>query len=285
MLKIRPIGSVDATVADHPGMAVLEAAGVCQSGSLDTDVAELVHTLGRPDIEVDIVVSRPESAPGTPAGPVTPFEPPTDPLECAEALAQWNSQRSQRAVALCRRDGNWAAAARLWRTGANVHDEVVVSALAQAPTAATVGHILGNTEPARFHGINIEAAALEPAVNDWLTGRHPDIVGRLTSVGLSVPQARIIEAIGDAGTTRAVMTAAQFTLDGPCWASLGITVADTSLGRVVITNALGPDGRQWTTVLPGSADAVRTAVDELLESLPCGHDWMNHQRIPHSEFA
>ncbi|WP_301149889.1 ESX secretion-associated protein EspG [Mycobacterium simiae] len=279
VLKVRPVGAVAATVADHPGMEVLEQAGVCLGGALDGDVAEWILTLGRPDIEVDVVVTRPQTDPTTPAGPVTPFEAPQDAIEAADALARWNATWApQRALALCRRDNSWIAAARLWHTGAEGLDEVVVSALGPVSPPEVVCAVLGNVAPAQFHGINVEAAVIEPVINDWLAGRGSDIVAMLTAIGLSVPQALIVEAIGDATTTRAVLTAAQFSLDGPQWAALGISVADTRLGRVVITNALGPDGRQWTTVLPGSDAAVAGAVTELLDSLPTTTGWMTHQR-------
>lgn len=279
VLKVRPVGAVAATVADHPGMAVLEQAGLCSGGALDADVADWILTLGRPDIEVDVVVTRPQADPATPAGPVTPFQPPPEAIEAAEALARWNATRApQRALALCRRANSWIAAARLWHTGAEGLDEVVVSALGPVSPPEVVCAVLGNMAPAQFHGINVEAAVIEPVINDWLAGRGSDIVAMLTAIGLSVPQALIVEAIGDATTTRAVLTAAQFSLDGPQWAALGISVADTRLGRVVITNALGPDGRQWTTMLPGSDAAVAAAVTELLDSLPTTTGWMTHQR-------
>nr|VTP02297.1 hypothetical protein BIN_B_04451 [Mycobacterium riyadhense] len=280
VLKVRPIGAVAATLSDHPGVAVLEQAGVCRGGGLDGDVAEWVATLGRPDVELDVVVSRPETAPTTLAGPPSPFEAPIDTIQAAEALTRWHAQRPpQRAVALCRRAGVWVAAARLWRSGNDSIDEVVISPLGSASIATTVCSVLGASQPAQFHGINVEAATLEPLVARWQADPGSDIVAALIEVaGLSVPQAKVIQAAGDATATRAVLGAAQFSIDGPCWAPLGVTVIDTVLGRVVISNAMGPDARQWTTVLPGTDSAVATAVDELLDSLPCGPGWVTHQR-------
>lgn len=279
VLKVRPIGSVAATVEDHPGMAVLEQAGVCSAGVVDGDVAEWVRTLGRPDIEVDVVVSRPETATTTLAGPPPLFEAPDDPIQAAETLTRWYAQRApQRVVAVCRRDGAWVAAARLWRAGNDSIDEVVISPLGAAPIASVPGQVLGAGKPARFHGINVEAARLEPLVAEWQARPGSDIVAALAGHGLSVPQARVVQAVADATTTRMVLTAAQFSIDGAAWAPLAVTVADTVLGRVVITNAPGPDTRQWTTLLPGTDSAVVAAVEELLDSLPCGCGWTTHQR-------
>lgn len=60
-LKIRPIGAVQATIAAHPGMEVLENAGICQGGEVDPSVASWVRALGRPDVEIDVTITRPRS--------------------------------------------------------------------------------------------------------------------------------------------------------------------------------------------------------------------------------
>src|SRR4051794_6894868 len=133
VLKVRPVGDVDATLASHGGMAVLETAGVCRDGVLDPDVADWMLTLGRPDIELAIMMSRPEAKPDRLLGPPPVFEAPSDPVDAARALAQWRMrQPAQRAAALCRRIGWWVAASRVWRAGTEDLDEIVVSPLGQA---------------------------------------------------------------------------------------------------------------------------------------------------------
>lgn len=115
-LKIRPIGAVQATIAAHPGMEVLENAGICQGGEVDPSVASWVRALGRPDVEIDVTITRPEIRPERLEGPPAVFTAPEDAIEAAEALARWYAQRPpQRVVTLCRRDNAWVAAARLWR--------------------------------------------------------------------------------------------------------------------------------------------------------------------------
>lgn len=279
-LKIRPIGSVQATLADHPGLAVLETAGVIADGDVDPDVASWVATLGRPDLEIDVIVSRPEEQSDRLLGPPPMFVTPDDPIEAAAALAKWYAERpAQRAVALCRRDGVWVGAARLWRPGHDSSDDIVVSPLGSAPVSDAVVEVLGTASPAHFHGINSEAAALNSALTAWQANPvGHDLVADLVAVGLSVPQSRLVEAVADRGTTRAVVSAAQFSINGKELASTAVTVADTILGRVVVSNVIGPDGRQWTTLLPGTDDAIARAVLELLGSLPCGRDWTTHQR-------
>jgi hypothetical protein len=278
-LKIRPIGAVQATIADHPGIEVLKSAGIYQGGEVDPSVASWVRTLGRPDVEIDVTITRPETRPDRLEGPPAVFTAPEDPIEAAEALAQWYAQRpAQRVVTLCRRDNTWVAAARLWRLGQDTSDEVVVSPLSETKIAHVVVNTLGPADPAQFHGINSEAAVLNTVLAAWQANPAIDIIAGLVEVGLSVPQARLVEAVADRGTTRAVIGAAQFSISGPVRAPMAVTVADTLLGRVVVSNSVGPDGRQWTTLLPGADHAIHTAVLELLETLPSGRGWATHQR-------
>jgi hypothetical protein len=280
-LKIRPVGSVQATLADHPGLAVLDAAGVIADGRIDPDVASWVAVLGRPDLEVDVSVSRPEEQSARLLGPPPLFVAPDDPIEAAEALAQWYADRPpQRVAALCRRDGTWVGAARLWRPGQDSSDDIVISPLGSAQISEAVIDVLGAAAPAHFHGINSEAAALNSALSAWQANpAGHDLIADLVGIGVTVPQARLVEAVADRGTTRAVVSAAQFSIDGKELASTAVTVVDTVLGRAVVSNVVGPDGRQWTTLLPGTEDAITRAVLELLGSLPCGRDWATHQRI------
>ena len=124
-LKIRPVGSAQETLPDHPGLEPLERAGVCHGGVIDPEIADWVTTLGRADIEVDIAVTRPTGSPTELVGPPAAFVPP--PIGAADALCEWNTARApQRVVALCRRHGQWVAAARLWQPGHDT-DEVVLT--------------------------------------------------------------------------------------------------------------------------------------------------------------
>ena len=86
------------------------------------------------------------------------------------------------------------------------------------------------------------ASTATAALNAVLTPGKPirsaiDLVADLVGVGLTVPQARLVEAVADRGATRAVVSAAQFSIDGKELASAAVTVADTILGRVVISNS------------------------------------------------
>jgi hypothetical protein len=168
----------------------------------------------------------------------------------------------------------------MWRAGEDAIDDVVVSALGDISVGQRVHEVLGPGEAADFRGINIEATVLAPVVAQWQATPDVDVVTELSRVGLTVPQARIVQAVGDATTTRATVSAAQFSVDGPAWAPLPVMIADTIVGRVVLSTSTGPDGRQWMTLLPGTEHAVNMAVGELLDRLPSGAGWATHVRTP-----
>jgi len=280
VLKVRPVGDVDGMVADHPGLAVLEEAGVCHGGLLDPDVADWLLTLGRPDIELDVMVSRPDGSSDRLVGPPPVFEAPQDSVEAAEALSRWHErQPSQRAAVLCRRGSWWVAAARMWHGGEDPIDEVVVSPLGQTSPAGAVNDIVGPGTAAQFHGINIESTVLEAIITDWQAHPDTDVVTALVEAGLTVAQARIVAAVGDATATRAVVTAVEYSVDGASPPVAGISVVDTLVGRVLISTCEGPDGRAWTMLFPGTVQRVATGVEELLARLPSGRDWTTHHRI------
>jgi len=275
VLKIRPIGTVEPTVADHPGVEVLKRAGVVKAGVVDPDVATWVRTLGRPDIEVDITITRPTTT-GT-AGPPALLKAPADPLEAVRVLAEWHEGRWQRAAALCRRDGSWVAAARLWRTGSEQVDDIEVTPLGIGVGAA-VGQLLGPGTPAAFGGINTHTAALADVLTAWQRAPHTDVLAELLGIGLTAPQATLIRAAADAGAARAVITATEFTVESPPASVGGFAVIDSSRGRVLATTTIGFDGRERTTLLPGTGAAIEAAVMELLETLPSGPEWCSHKR-------
>jgi hypothetical protein len=155
----------------------------------------------------------------------------------------------------------------------------VVSPLGRTSPAGAVNDILGPGTPAQFHGINIESTVLEAIITDWQAHPDTDVVTALVEAGLTVAQARIVAAVGDATATRAVVTAVEYSVDGASPPVAGISVVDTLVGRVLISTCEGPDGRAWTMLFPGTVQRVATGVEELLARLPSGRDWVTHHRI------
>jgi hypothetical protein len=285
-LRVRPVGDVEAMLASHPGLQALEEAGVCQGRTLDPDVAEWLLTLGRCDIELSIMVTRPAERAERLAGPPEVFRPPADPLKdplaVAEALRAWRAhQPADRAAVLCRRAGQWVVAARVWQGGEEPVDEVTVSPL-EGDTTMTqaVADILGEELPAEFEGINIEAERLQTVLSNWQADpQGHDVIGELLKLGLTARQARVVVAVSDVGAVRASIGAVQYSLDGPAFAATGAMVVDTLMGRVVVSSSTGEDQQRWTMLFPGTVARIGRAVSDVLQELPSGTGWQSHERI------
>ncbi|BBY96391.1 hypothetical protein MGALJ_60600 (plasmid) [Mycobacterium gallinarum] len=285
-LRVRPVGDTEAMLASHPGLQVLEEAGVCQGRTLDPDVQEWLLTLGRCDIDVSIMVTRPDERSERLTGPPEIFKPPADPLKeplaAAAALRAWRAHQSAaRTAVLCRRDGKWVVAARVWRSGDEPLDEVTISPLEGDTTVfEAVNDLLGDELPAEFEGINIEAERLESVLSSWQADPQGyDVIGELLKLGLTARQARVIVAVSDTGAVRAAIGATQYSLDGPEFAATGAMVVDSLMGRVVISSSTTDDQQRWTMLFPGTTARTGRAVSDVLKDLPSGAGWQHHQRI------
>ncbi|WP_240163597.1 ESX secretion-associated protein EspG [Mycolicibacterium sphagni] len=285
-LRVRPVGDTEAMLASHPGLQVLEEAGVCQGRTLDSDVRDWLLTLGRCDIDVSIQVIRPDERSDRLTGPPEIFTPRADPLRdphaAAAALRAWRTHQSaERTAVLCRRDGKWVVAARVWRIGDDPIDDVTVSPLEGDTTVfQAVNDLLGDEVPADFEGINIEPERLEAVLSAWQLDRQGyDVIGELLKLGLTARQARIIVAVSDTGAVRAAIAATQYSVDGPEFAASGAMVVDSLMGRVVISSNTTDDQQRWTMLFPGTTARVSRAVSDVLHNLPSGTGWERHQRI------
>lgn len=285
-LRVRPVGDTEAMLASHPGLQALEEAGVCQGRTLDPDVQEWLWTLGRCDVDVSIRVSRPDERSERLTGPPELFKPPADPLKeplaAAEALRAWRAHQSaDRTAVLCRRDGKWVVAARVWRSGDEPLDEVTISPLEGDTTVfEAVNDLLGDELPAEFEGINIEAERLESVLGSWQADPQGyDVIGELLKLGLTARQARVVVAVSDTGAVRAAIGATQYSLDGPEFAATGAMVVDSLMGRVVISTSTTDDQQRWTMLFPGTVARVGRAVSDVLKHLPSGDGWEHHQEI------
>lgn len=302
-LRVRPVGDVNAMLAGHPGLQVLADQGICTpgvltavgddddeatwrvraAGALDEDVYEWLWTLGRPDIEVIIEISRPAEQSDRLLGPPPLLDlgvdPETHPVEAYAALQQWRAEQPpQRAAVLCRRDGQWVCAARVWQVGAESFDEIVVSPLGAADIGTSVNEILGHVPAAEFEGINQPAQTIEPIVTAWQAEPSMDVVSELAAAGLTIPQARVLAAAADASATRITVCVMEHSVDGPAFGGRTVTVLDSLYGRVLISGTDAAESEPWTMIFPGTARRITKAVNEMCSSVPSGADWVTHQR-------
>jgi hypothetical protein len=298
-LKVRPTDGIEgADLSSHPGLQVLQEAGVCTGAVVDSDVADWVMVLGRPEIEVSVEITVPALVSERLLGPPPVFATTADlsairsgadaAIQAYEELLAWRKQQpTQRIATLCRRDGFWVSAARIWHpadegtenTGhaddtqpqSGELDEIVVTPLEHKPVGASVLELLGAAEPAEFRGLSANSAVLDSIVNQWQHDPATNLVAQLVNeLEISAEQARIIEAVGDRSSARAAISACEYHLDGARSAQKAVLVADTIYGRVLVSNDTGFDDQLWTMLTPGSEQRIDAALDALLSSLPCG---------------
>lgn len=307
-LKVRPTDGIEgADLSSHPGIAVLQDAGVYVNGGVDGDVAQWVMVLGRPDIEVTVDVSVPAVSSDRLLGPPPVFRTTADlaaiskggdaAIEAYAELLEWRKQQPpQRIATLCCRDGYWVSAARVWHSAADPAqtesddlddasntgelDEIVVTPLGRKPVGASVLELLGVTGPADFRGLSASSRLLDSIVSQWQ--HDPDgnnLVAQLVDeLEISAEQARIIEAVGDRSAARATIGACEYHFDGPRYAQKAMLVADTIYGRVLVSGDTGFDDQEWTMLTPGTESRIEAALDEVLSSLPCGSEWSHYRR-------
>jgi hypothetical protein len=295
-LRVRPAdGAERADLSTHPGFEVLEQAEVWTGTTLDPDVEQWVHILARPDIRVDIEVDVPSKVSAQLLGPAPIFTPSFDlatiqqsgtaAVAAYEELQQWRAQQpAQRVATLCRRDGIWVAATRLWQSGSEYTgierdevDEIVVSLVGDRPIGTTVAELLGKAAAAQFRGLSIQASVLNDIVVQWQRDPDTNIVAILVDHGLTVEQARIVEAFADRSAVRATVTAMQLRPGRNEWAQRTMTVADTVYGRVVRSES-GSGEQMWTLIAPGTEHHISVALNEVLESLPSGRNWAEYTK-------
>lgn len=295
-LRVRPAdGAERADLSTHPGFEVLQQAGVWADGALDPDVEQWLHALARPDIRVDVEVDVPTKVSAQLLGPAPLFTPSHDlrtiqlsgtaAIAAYQELQQWRAgQPAQRVATLCRRGGVWVAAARLWQPGSDHTgddreelDEIVVSLVGDRPIGATVTELLGSATAAQFRGLSIQLSVLNDIVAQWQHDPDTNIVAALVDHGLTIEQARIVEAFADQSAVRATITAMQLRPGCTDYAQRTMTVADTIYGRVLRSES-GSAEQMWALMAPGNEHHIGAALNEVLESLPSGKDWPEYTK-------
>ncbi|GAB5901230.1 ESX secretion-associated protein EspG [Mycolicibacterium mageritense] len=294
-LRVRPAdGAERSDLTTHPGFDTLVQAGVWTGTALDPDVERWMHTLARPDIRVDVELDVPTVVSDRLLGPAPLFAPSHDlktieqsgtaAREAYEELQRWRAEQPAKRVAtLCRREGSWVAATRMWQPAGSPDsdgedlDEIVVSLVGDRPIGMTVAELLGSAPAAQFRGLSVQSSVLNSIVAQWQREPDTNIVAALVDEGLSVEQARIAEAVADQSAVRATVTAMQLRPGRSEWAQRTMTIADTIYGRVIRTES-GTDDHVWTLMAPGTDHRIRMGISDVLESLPCGQDWPDYTK-------
>ena len=262
-LRLRPFvpsidggGSVATDIGEIPlertaEYASLAAAGVIDDrGQVDEAVRDWMAVVGRPQREVMVVIRRPKPIDGSVrAGDDPP------------ALVE------ERTMSICQRE-RWLAMI------ARSDDQVVLAPLGEAAYADaqvelisdTVLHAFSTGQPAAISGFNLPSAALEQALTGTLGKDRPIVASALTRLGLSPDQVAVLSAAARLDESAMAVVAVIDHGIKPQVHPNVISVIDSELGRITISNTTGPDGTRWTSVWPTSPDALRQDIGNLLNA-------------------
>ncbi|WP_254900359.1 ESX secretion-associated protein EspG [Rhodococcus sp. 1168] len=122
---------------------------------------------------------------------------------------------------------------------------------------------LGVRRPFEFHGIAAETDLLAEALDGEPTDRVATSA-RLSHIGIEDSAAADVAAAMSTCSAHAEITSVTV---GPGVRTVGqnpVAFFDTRRGRIVATSSMAADGRQWTSLSPGSDGRVRSAIEELI---------------------
>jgi hypothetical protein len=242
VLLLRPYVAASGKPAGHSGIPTLREAGVLlDDDSVHPQVAEWLEILGAPDIVLCGMIRR-------------------------------GDQHLRLAVA--RRGDMHVAASR-------ADDDVTVELMGRVSSVATlVAQIMPlcgpEVAPARFQAITVPSSDLMNGLGQIVQGDHTPVVA-LRGLGLTAAQQRILVAAADQPIAELTMTLVQYTSCGDFVGEAAVTVTDTADGRLVTGPVLASDGRWWTQISGGTAEAIERALNSLIKSLPVPA-WRDHSR-------
>ncbi|MFE3542132.1 ESX secretion-associated protein EspG [Nocardia sp. NPDC059177] len=129
-----------------------------------------------------------------------------------------------------------------------------------------VAHALGQTEALELYGLNAPTEELAPIFAD--TGDVAATTERLTKVGNPATDAQTLASALVEIHSYAEIVGVAYGDGTRDIQDNHIAVFNTRAGRFIITASVADDGVKWSSIATGSAARLRTAVADLIESLP-----------------
>lgn len=136
---------------------------------------------------------------------------------------------------------------------------------------STVLQALGPSEALELYGLNAPTEELSPLFND--TGDAAATAERLSKVGHPATDAQVLASALVEIHSYAEIVGIAYGDGSREIQDNHIAVFNTRGGRFLITASVADDGVKWSSVATGSAARLRTAVADLIESLPVRADF------------
>jgi hypothetical protein len=270
-LHARPYGAArtDEWLPEHPGIDVLREQGLVDANRrVIEQLAERLHVLAAPDVEVAILVSR--------GGPLTTAAIRLDDPDTWRAVPD-----DQLRIVLARRDSRWVSAAR---AGDDVTIDDVEGGGTEWLASVVVGLLDGihPAAPSRMPAINVaveEITAIAAERADT-PADAPGRDARLRTLGVSGAALAELADVLDDPVAEAVLYGRAY-VDGQMRIGQSVLdVRDTDDGRVVMYRmaAVRGSAQDWMTIAPATAAQAEQGVRSALASVDVPN-WAEHRRI------
>ncbi|MBU8819271.1 ESX secretion-associated protein EspG [Mycolicibacterium goodii] len=242
-LVLRPWVSESEPPIGHPGIPTLLEAGVLvDDESVHPTVAGWLETLGAPDIVLAATVRRGDS---------------------------------HMRLAVARRGTKHVAASQC---GDDVTIEEVPRIRSMRDLVPRILPLCGPTlHAAQFAPITVPSSALLERLAQVVRGDHTPAKA-LGSLGLDVDQREIVMSACDSPLMEASFAVIFHDGQGAHVTKSSAAITDTVKGRIVTGPVRGEDGRWWTEIVPGTADAAARALRSLVATVG-GRTWETHNRL------
>lgn len=132
-------------------------------------------------------------------------------------------------------------------------------------------------DPARFVPITVPSSAFLDRLGQVVRGEHTPAKA-LGSLGMDAEQREIVMLAADAPLMEVSFAVIVHDHRGDNVGKASASITDTARGRVVTGPVRGDDGKWWTQIVPGTADAAAQALTSLVSTLG-GRTWHDHSRL------
>ncbi|WP_067571463.1 ESX secretion-associated protein EspG [Nocardia acidivorans] len=143
--------------------------------------------------------------------------------------------------------------------------------------AGTVMAALGPAEPLELDGMNAPTAELAPIFDD--AGDPATTGNRLAAVGRPPRDAKTLAAALVQVDSHAEIVGVIYGDGTRDTADNHLAVFNTRHGRFLATASTADDGTQWTSLATGTPARLRTALQDLIGSLPLRQEFPTHRQI------